>query len=283
MFFDTHTHVNFSGFKDDADEVIRRALDGGVWLNNVGTQLDTSRSAVEFAGKYGKGVFASIGLHPIHTYQQMVDEEESRFKTREEEFDPAEYGKLINEKVVAVGECGLDYYRLPEDNKDDAIRKQKESFVKQLKFAAERKLPVIIHCRDLPARASQWQAGAYEDVIEILKAEYAGLPGVIHSFTDTWDTAKKFLDLGFYVALNGILTFDKTGKLAEVVKNTPSDRILSETDAPYLTPPPYRGKRNEPAYVKYVVEKMAQIKNASPEEFGELTFRNACSLFKIAT
>jgi TatD DNase family protein len=271
MFFDTHTHVNFSGFKDDAGQVIRRALDGNVWLNNVGTQLDTSRSAVEFANKYDRGVFASIGLHPIHTYQQMVDEEESHFKTREESFDPAAYAALLNNKVVAVGECGLDYYRLPDENKDDAIRKQKQSFVAQLKFAAEHQLPVIIHCRE-----------AYDDVLAILQAEYRGLPGVIHSFTDTWETAKKFLDLGFYVALNGILTFDKTGKLAEVVKNTPPDRILSETDAPYLTPPPFRGKRNEPAYVKYVVEKMAQIKNATPEEMGELTFRNACALFKIA-
>lgn len=270
MYFDTHTHVNFSGFKDDAEAVVKRALDENVWMINVGTQIDTSRAAVEMSAKYPKGVFAAIGLHPIHTYEQLVDEEETHFKTREENFDANEYAKLITHKTVAVGECGLDYYRLPENDKESAIKKQKECLLAQLQFAKDHKLPVIIHCRD-----------AYDDLAEILRSEYAGSPGVIHSFTDTWDTAKKFVDLGFYVALNGILTFDKTGKLEQVVKNLPSDRMLSETDAPYLTPPPHRGKRNEPAYVKFVVERMAQIKNASPEEIGELTFRNACSLFNI--
>ncbi len=270
MLFDTHTHVNFSAFKDDSEDVIKRSLDAQTWLVNVGTQLDTSRQTVELAKKYPEGVFAAIGLHPIHTYQQMVDEEESHFKTREEKFVAGDYAALLNDKVVAVGECGLDYFRLPDENKEDAIEKQKQAFIAQLHFAQENKLPVIIHCRD-----------AYEDVLELLNAEYKGLPGVIHSFTDTWATAKKFLDFGFYVAFNGILTFDKTGKLAEVVQNMPSDRILTETDAPYLTPPPFRGKRNEPSYVKYVVEKVAQIKNASTEEIGELTFENARSLFKL--
>ncbi|HYE22114.1 MAG TPA: TatD family hydrolase [Verrucomicrobiae bacterium] len=268
MFFDTHTHVNFSAFAKDAEEILNRAQKD-TWLINVGTQLDTSTQAVEIAKRFETGVYAAIGLHPIHTYQQTVDEEETHFKTREEHFKSEAYEQLLTEKVVAVGECGLDYFRLPPDNKESAKVKQKQSFVSQLNFASKHGLPVIIHCRD-----------AYEDLAEVIKSEYQGL-GVIHSYTGDWAAAKKFLDLGFYVAFNGILTFDKTGRLAEVVRNMPSDKILSETDAPYLTPPPFRGKRNEPSYVRYVVEKIAEIRGVDPAAAEELTFNNACKLFNI--
>jgi TatD DNase family protein len=271
MFFDTHTHVNFSAFKDDQDQVIKRALDSETWMINVGTQVDTSQSAVDLANKYPEGVFAAIGLHPVHTWQQMLDEEESHFQSRDEVFDEKVYETMLGPKVVGVGECGLDYFRIPEtSDKKQVIRKQKEAFVVQIQFAKKHQLPLIVHCRD-----------AYEDVLEILNAEYAGMPGVIHSFTDTWDTAKKFLDFGFYVALNGILTFDKTGKLAEVVEKSPFDKLLIETDAPYLTPPPFRGKRNEPSYVKYVAQKIADIKKIPLEEVGHKTFENAVSLFRL--
>jgi TatD DNase family protein len=268
-FFDTHTHVNFAAFKDDQDATVKRALDANTWMINVGTQTDTSRSAVELAKKYPEGVFAAVGLHPVHTYQQMLDEEESHFKSRAESFIDSDYESMLSDKVVAVGECGLDYFRLPPNEDPVKIKKlQKQELVKQLEFAKKHGLPVIIHCRD-----------AYEDLLDILKHEYAGMPGVMHSFTDTWDTAKKFIDFGFYVALNGILTFDKTGKLAEVVEKTPFERLLTETDAPYLTPPPHRGKRNEPSYVQHVAAKIAEIKKMSLEEVGEKTFANACELF----
>jgi TatD DNase family protein len=270
-FFDTHTHVNFAAFKDDQKETIKRSLDAETWMINVGTQSDTSKSASDLAAKYEKGVYAAIGLHPVHTYQQMLDEEESHFKSRAESFIEAEYESMLSDKVVAVGECGLDYFRMPTNEDPVRIKKlQKTEFVKQLNFAKKNGLPVIIHCRD-----------AYEDLLEILKSEYSGGQGVAHSFTDTWETAKKFLDIGFYVALNGILTFDKTGKLAEVVEKSPIDRLLTETDAPYLTPPPYRGKRNEPSYVRHVAEKIAEIKKISLQEVGERTFQNALDLFQI--
>ena len=278
-YFDTHTHVNFEAFQSDRDETICRALDANTWMVNVGTQIDTSQSAVDLANKYDQGVFAAIGLHPVHTWQQMLDEEESHFKSRAEVFEEGEYEKLLNNKVVAVGECGLDYFRIPEtSNKEKVKSKQKIEFIKQIEFANKHDLALIVHCRDLPTPE---QAGAYEDILEILQAHYAGGRGVIHSFTDTWDTAKKFLDFGFYVALNGILTFDQTGKLAEVALSTPIDRLLIETDAPYLTPPPYRGKRNEPSYVQYVAKKMAEIKGLSLEQVAQQTFENACQLFKI--
>lgn len=270
MLFDTHTHVNFTAFKDDRDEAMQRALESGTWMINVGTQSDTSKAAVDLAAKYPEGVFAAIGLHPVHTWQMMLDEEESHFKSRQEHFDTISYHSMITEKVVAVGECGLDYFRLPEDNKEEAIEKQKEAFVAQINFAKQHDLALIVHCRE-----------AYDDVLEILKAEYVGGRGVIHSFTADWETAKKFVDFGFYIGINGILTFDKTGKLAEVVSKMPFDRIVTETDAPYLTPPPFRGKRNEPSYVKYVVEKIAQIRGVNIEEAAESTFNNACKLFKI--
>ncbi len=271
MYFDTHTHVNFAAFKDDADEVIKRALKEQTWMVNVGTQVDTSKSAVELTKKYPEGVFAAIGLHPVHTWSQMLDEEESHFHSRTEVFDEAEYEKLLGPKVVAVGECGLDYFRIPQDSNQEAvISNQKKEFIKQIQFAKKHDLALIVHCRD-----------AYEDVLSILKEHYSGGRGIIHSFTDTWDTAKKFLDFGFYVALNGILTFDKTGKLAEVVQNCPMERLLIETDAPYLTPPPFRGKRNEPSYVQYVAQHLAKIKKMEVAGVAQQTFDNACLLFKI--
>jgi TatD DNase family protein len=254
MYFDSHTHVNDKAFADDQDAVIKRALDAQTWMINVGTDLANSRLAVDLSKKYPTGVFVAIGLHPTET----------------ENFDEANYTPLLSSnRVMAVGECGLDYFRLPPDGQEGAVKMQKTEFIKQLVFAQKHGLPVIIHCRD-----------AYVDLIEILKSEYAG-GGVAHSFTDTWDTAKKFLDLGFYIALNGILTFDKTGRLSEVVEKTPFDRLLIETDAPYLAPPPYRGKRNEPSYVRHVAEKIAEIKKMDMEEAGQQTFENACKLFGI--
>ena len=267
MFFDTHTHVNSeefsakggsaSGGKDDADAVIQRALDNSTWMVNVGTSASTSKQAVEIANKYSQGVFASVGLHP------------SDIGT--ESFDETKYEKLLTDKVVAVGECGLDYFRLPNNQDIEKIKQaQKQEFIKQLVFATKHDLAVIIHCR-----------AAYTNLLEIMDAECQSNRVIIHSFTDTWDTAKKFLDRGYYIALNGILTFDKTGKLAEVAEKTPLEKLLTETDAPYLAPPPFRGKRNEPLYVQYVVQKIAGIKKLPVEAVGQQTFENARRLFKI--
>lgn len=270
MYFDTHAHVNFAAYKDDRDDTVKRALTEKTWMVNVGTQADTSAAAVLLAKNYPEGVYAAIGLHPVHTWQQMLDEEESHFQSRSEVFIDADYESMLSEKVVGIGEIGLDYFRMPAQNQEEVKNKQKEEFIKQLWFAKKHGLPVIIHCRD-----------AYADLLEILKKEYLGFPGVAHSFTDTWETAKKFLDLGFYIAVNGILTFDKTGKLAEVVEKTPFDHLLVETDSPYLTPPPFRGKRNEPAYVKYVGLKVSEIKKIDTQEVENQTFANACNLFGI--
>lgn len=267
MYFDTHAHVNFNSFNDDKNAAIERALKSKVWLANVGTSLATSKSAVDLANQYDKGVYATIGLHPVHTWQDVKDEAEMQ-DMHIEEFDASEYGKLITDKVVAVGEIGLDYFRIPDGN-TNAKQLQKKNFSMQLAFAKDKNLPVVIHCRD-----------AYMDLLDILDAEYEG-GGIIHSFTDTYETAKKFLDRGYFIAFNAILTFDKSGKLSEVCKKMPSDRILTETDSPYLAPAPFRGKRNEPSHVRLIAEHISHLRREDLAKVAEYTTDNALTVYRI--
>lgn len=282
MLVDTHAHVNFAAFKEDAESTVKRALDEGVWVINVGTQIDTSREAVAMAEKFEKGVYAVIGIHPVHTYSQELDEEETHFKTREENFNYEEYKKLaLNPKVVGIGECGLDYFRLPENGDIEAIKKtQAESFIAQAKLAVELDKALVIH-----SRSSKGTDDACLDIYDILKSQILNLKSdlrfVLHSYTGSAEVAKMFVDIGAYVSFNGIITFDKTGNQEAVLKMVPNDRILLETDCPYLTPVPMRGKRNEPTFVKYVAEKVAQEKKLSVNEVVTLTTENAKEFFKI--
>ncbi|MDP3741468.1 MAG: TatD family hydrolase, partial [bacterium] len=215
---DTHAHLNFHAFREDYDEVVERALEEEVWMINVGTQFETSRRAVEMAEEYSDGVYAAIGLHPIHLFEHHVDEEETSFNARGEEFNSDSYKELVarSGKVVAIGEFGLDYFRMPLNTDPQVVKKVQQEVVKQhFILAEEADKPVMIHCRDLPAEASA-KEGAYEDLIRIIEEENYHGTGEIHSFTGTWEQAKAFLDLGFFVALNGIITFDKTGRSEEV-------------------------------------------------------------------
>ncbi len=248
-YFDTHTHINFPQFDSDREKILDEAQSNQLWLTNVGCDFISSKSAVELAGKYENGVYATVGQHPTDS---------------NEKFEEEKYSKLITPKVVAIGECGLDYYH---EKTDVGKQKQRVEFVKQISFAQKQGLPLIIHCRD-----------AYLDLLEILKAEYSGA-AIVHSFTDSWETAKKFLDRGYFIALNAILIFDKTDKLPEVAKNLPSDRILLETDAPFLSP--MRGKRNEPAFVAKVAEKLAELRNEDLEKVAEYTFNNARKFYNV--
>ncbi|HBV33452.1 TPA: hydrolase TatD [Patescibacteria group bacterium] len=275
---DTHCHLNFKAFKDDADEVIKRAHDAGVTrIINVGSQWDTSARGVSMAEER-EGLYAAIALHPIHLYEQEVDEEETHFTTRAEVFDYDKYKKLALEskKVVAIGECGLDYYHFPKgENIEEVKKKQADSFQQHIDLATELNLPLIIHCRE-----------AYDDLFQILnEAVKAGkLPGrgVNHCFLGTREQAKKFLDLGFYLSFTGIITFKNASpELLEVVKETPLDKIMVETDAPYLAPHPYRGKRNEPAYVVEVANKIAELKEVDFKIVLDMTTKNAEYLFTI--
>lgn len=270
--FDVHTHVQFHAFKDDADLVIRRALDAGVWMVNVGTQTDMSQDAIRFAEKYSKGVYGTVGLHPIHTQKSFHDKQElggdTEFTSRGEIFNYDFYKKLAEHpKVVAIGECGLDYYRLEADTKE----RQKEAFIGQMQISREVKKPLMIHCRQ-----------AFADLTEILKSEKTFLndrPGIVHFFSGTKEDAKKLLDLGFSFSFGGVLTF--TRDYDEAVKYIPLERIVLETDAPYITPVPYRGKRNEPLYVIEVAKKLAELKELGVEEVSSQTFGNACAIFGI--
>lgn len=273
-FFDSHSHVSFRAYEDDAAEVIQRAFDNGVWMMTVGTQKDTSKQAVEMAEKYPKGMWASIGLHPTHTVAHgFNDDQELSFKPRQEVFDMAYYQQLVDssDKVKAVGETGLDYYRLPEEHAPEMKRLQYEAFMAQAEFAAKNSLPLIIHCRD----AYQDQRKALDEAFQ----QWGENKGVMHCFTGTYEEAKLFLDLGWYISFSGIAVF--ANDVGEVAKKVPLEQMLIETDAPYLTPPPHRGKRNEPAHVQLVAESIAQRKGALIEDVAGKTFENALALFRI--
>ena len=253
MLVDTHAHVNFNAYKDDADEVIRRSLDDGTWIINVGSQYSTSKRAVELAEKYEKGVYAAIGLHPIYA---------------RDGFDYKKYEQLArSSKVVAIGEIGLDYKEEYASFKEE----QKEIFLKQLGLAKEIHLPIIFHCRM-----------AHDALIEILTEHKAAgrgqLKGVVHCFTGNRSQAEKYLAMGLYLGFNGIIF---KMNLGDIIKKIPLERILIETDCPYLTPPSAGIERNEPIYVRYVAEEIAQIKGVSYEEISKITTENAKKLFKI--
>lgn len=282
-YIDTHCHVQFNAYKDDSDEVISRSLQGGVAMITVGTQKDTSRRAVEWAEKTPNGLWAAVGLHPTHLFDEEISEEvegeEVAYKTHAEDFDFDFYKKLCaSPRVVAVGEVGLDYWHKPKGVSAEVFRrKQIETFEAIIAFAKEVNRPLILH-----VRPSSWETtDAYDDLYAILKS--ADWRGVLHCYTGNWEIAKKFLDLGYFIGFTGVITFPpaKVASILETVTNCPLDRILSETDAPYLSPVPFRGKRNEPAYVKYVVAKIAEISGADPEKTAEQLLFNAQNLFGI--
>ncbi len=298
-YFDAHTHVNFAAYNEDREEVIARAKDAGVGMNVVGTQLDTSTAAVALAEKYDN-VYATIGLHPVHTTKSYHDVKElgpsfappphkatdghskategkggeEGFTSRGEVFDMSAYETLgRNPRVIAVGECGLDYYRSDESTKVV----QRDAFIQQIELANTLGKPLMLHIR--PALHSLGDAGnAYEDALEIIKS-HAKVKGDVHFFAGDWETAKKFLDLGFTLSFTGVITF--THDYDEVIKNTPLDMLLSETDAPYVTPVPHRGKRNEPAYVQEVVRAVARIRGEDLEKVSTQIMANSQRVFAL--
>ncbi|OHA25844.1 MAG: hypothetical protein A3D56_01135 [Candidatus Taylorbacteria bacterium RIFCSPHIGHO2_02_FULL_45_35] len=278
QYIDIHSHVNFEAFKEDRDEVVKRALNNKTWMINVGTQIGTSKSAVALAEKYDKGVYAIVGLHPVHTDKSYHDEKElgeggKEFTSRGETFDSLEYEKLLNHpKVVGLGECGLDYFRL----EDDTIEKQKENFEKQIALANKVEKPLMLHIRNNPKDKTH---NAYRDAAQMLKVS-AKVKGDVHFFAGSWDEAKLFLDLGFNLSFTGVITFARN--YDEVIKNTPLERLLSETDCPYAAPVPYRGKRNEPLYVKEVAHMIANIRGEDSGKVKKALVQNALTFFKIA-
>ncbi|MDE3018232.1 MAG: TatD family hydrolase [Nitrospirota bacterium] len=258
MLIDAHAHLDDARYDADREAVIARAREAGVdTFVSIGCDLATSKSAVDLAGRY-PFVYAAVGVHP-HEVKHIEDGWYDEFR------------RLAgHKKVVAYGEIGLDYHY-----NHSPPKLQRERFREQVDLAKELRLPLVIHTRE-----------AQEDTIAILKEEHAGqVGGVFHCFSgDAW-LAKDALDLGFYLSFSGVITFPSATMLRDIVKTVPLDRILVETDCPYLTPVPHRGKRNEPAFVKLVAEKIAEVKGATEvagvEELGRITSDNARRLFKI--
>lgn len=296
-YIDIHSHVNFKIFDEDRDAVIRRALDNNTWVINIGTQYDTSRKAVEMTNDYKEGVYATIGLHPIHTGVSYHDESElgpeaKDFTSRGEIFNKDKYRELAKlGKVVAIGECGLDYYRCTEDS----IEKQKVAFIGQIELANELNLPLMLHIRNQPAPDKQVgltgnskdvTRNAYFDVCELVKrySKVDGIKGVSHFFAGNVEDMKRFIELGIYISFAGPITYKPKSEICDyikVIQETPLEMILADTDSPYVAPVPYRGKRNEPSYVREIVKKIAEIKGLTEKETAKAIFDNAKLLFDI--
>lgn len=281
IFFDAHTHIHFPAYDADREDVMRRAKTTGVKIVTVGTQESTSRGAVEFVKKHKGDVWAAVGFHPAHFSVNWYHDKNEQEKAEPEKLDIDVLRDLASQpEVVAIGECGLDYFRVAGNMEHETKERQKQGFIEQIKIAHEVNKPLMIHCRS-----------AFADLIELLATRHSLLPnqpGVVHFFTGTVADAKALLDLGFSFTFGGAITFPpRKGKQAgdydEVVRAIPPDRILSETDAPYVSPLLYRGKRNEPAYVTEVIKKLAELKGVPTEEMARHIWDNATRIFSLKT
>lgn len=254
MLFDTHCHLNVEAFKDDVDATIARARDVGVArFAVVGFDKETIKKSLELSAAHSE-IYSIIGWHPTEAGSYTKDIEDSLISM------------LKNERVIAMGEMGLDYYWM-----EDPKEVQERIFRRQIQVAKELQLPISIHMRD-----------AIEDTYRILKDEgVSQIGGIMHSYSGDVRYMEKFLDLGMHISLSGVVTFKKAVEVHEVAKTVPLDRLLIETDAPYLAPVPYRGKRNEPSYVKFVAEEIAKLRGLTLEEVGSITMSNANKLFRL--
>lgn len=250
--FDSHCHLENEGFQNDLPEVMQRMAQAGVRRCVLGgSDLETSRRIVALAKEH-EGVYGAVGVHP-HEAKTWTDETEAELEDM-----------LTQPRVVAVGEIGLDYFYdlSPRDQ-------QREVLIKQLALARRMNVPAVFHVRD-----------AHGDMLEVLRERRGELPaGVMHCYSGSVESAKEYLDLGFYLSFAGPVTFKNAHKLQEAARFCPADRLLVETDSPYLTPVPLRGKRNEPAFVQYVAEVVAQLRGVSTEKLADTAARNACRLF----
>lgn len=266
MLIDTHAHINFPDFDEDRETVIKDCLAKDIWMINVGTDYKTSEEVVNLSGKYPRGLYAAVGIHPEHM--------------EEETFDPEAYKKLIlsqgKGKVVALGEIGLDYWQKPKTKRKTEIFKagQKNLFLPQLEMAQKMELPVIIHCRK-----------AHQELISLLEAVRKpgqDYQGVIHCFTGDWSMAQQYLAMGFYLGFNGIIF---KMDLRETIRKIPQERMLIETDCPFLIPPSAKEEnkeRNDPRCLSYIVKTIARERGADFETIARETTDNAKKLFKLA-
>jgi TatD DNase family protein len=256
-YIDIHSHLNLPQFDADASEAAARIKEAGIWTITVGVDLASSRKAVELLGLY-EGLFATVGLHPCDNHAEA--------------FDAASYeGLAKNPRVVAIGECGLDYVRIKGDIEAEKAR-QKDIFEKQIALALKLDKPLMLHIR-----------GAYGDALSILESHAAKagnkLRGDVHFFAGSVEEAKRFVDLGFTLSFTGVITF--APEYHEVLRSLPLTHIMSETDAPFVAPVPHRGKRNEPLYVREVAAAIAEIRGEDPETVKKALVANARRVFGI--
>ena len=254
MIFETHAHYDDRRFDDDREELLQKMEEAGIGrIINSGASVDSTKKTVELAEKY-PNVYAAVGVHP--TDAEELDETFLQWMKE----------KAIWEKTVAIGEIGLDYYW---EKEPEVQANQRYWFKRQLELAKEVDLPVIVHSRDAAA-----------DTMQILKdVKEWNLKGVIHCYSYSKEMALEFIKMGYYIGVGGVITFKNAKKLVETVEAIPLERILLETDCPYMAPEPFRGKRNSSLYLPYVVQKIAEIKGVSTEEVERVTEANARSLF----
>ena len=256
MIFETHAHYDDERFEEDRDALITSMPEHGVGtIINVGASIESTKTTLALSEKY-PFVYAAVGVHP----SDISGLNEETFAWLREQTQ--------KEKVVAVGEIGLDYYW---DKEPEVQKQQRYWFAEQMKLAKEASLPVIIHSRDAAA-----------DTMEVMKSVHAEeIPGVIHCYSYSKEMAQEFIKMGYYIGVGGVVTFKNAKKLKETVQEIPLDRILLETDCPYMAPEPHRGERNDSSYIPFVIEKIAELRGITPEEVEQATMENAERLFRI--
>ncbi len=254
MIFETHAHYDDDRFNEDRDELLRRLPEEGVGVViNSGASVESTRDTIRLAKDYAH-VYAAVGVHP------------SEIEELDEDFMQWMKIQASDEKTVAIGEIGLDYYW---DKEPEVQERQRYWFGRQIELARETNLPIIVHSRDAAA-----------DTMQVMKEHHAEeISGVIHCYSYSKEMALEFIKMGYYIGVGGVVTFKNAKKLKETVEAIPLERILLETDCPYMAPEPYRGKRNSSLYLPYIVEKIAEIKGISTEEVERVTEANARALF----
>jgi len=280
MLTDTHCHLDFGKFDDDREAVIRRAIDIGVKRILIpALDYESSLAAILLADAFAD-IFAAVGFHPTDLDKWNA---ESLENLRKLIAAPQLEGSLPRHKLVAIGEIGLDYYWVKESEKRDF---QQAVLRQQLRLAQEVNRPVILHMRE---ENDAWFGAASADLLEILSEWHAALlegshplaekPGVLHSYNGNLETARKALALNFYIGITGPVTYKKAEEKREIVRQLPLERLLIETDSPFLTPVPHRGRRNEPAFVVHIADKIAEIHRTTREQVARVTYQNANRLF----
>lgn len=275
---DSHSHFHFPGYDQDRSEVFSRMQASNTWTVTVGTNGKTSRGAIEAAQTF-PGVFACVGYHP-NVFTSSYEDPDEPQDTEPYSVELLEKIATSSPRVVALGETGLDYYRMDEGlDPEEGKQRQKNAFLDHVSLGRKLDLPIVIHCRD-----------AFEDLIRILSEQRekgVKIQGVIHCFTGDWTLAQRLLDLGLFLSFTGIITFkprsldDAEAHVHRVIERMPIERMMVETDAPWLAPEPYRGKRNEPAYVIYVAEQIAKLRGIPLDEICKTTTENAMRFFKL--